>query len=90
MPETKFDSTYDHYDFPTLSLNQKSGHPGYTTLEQEAKVQQLRTMLINSGYTERIDTLTLVSVTISCFFLSSSRSSKRTHILVAFSSSPQI
>ncbi|EPQ63173.1 Bgt-4504 [Blumeria graminis f. sp. tritici] len=55
------DPKYDHYDFPTTSLCTLSGHPGHTTPEQDAKVVQLRKKLEQDGYTERLDTLTLVS-----------------------------
>lgn len=56
----KQDPKYDHYDFPTVSVNNQSGHPGHTTPEQDAQVHQLRTMLEQAGYTDRLDTLTLV------------------------------
>jgi len=56
----ELDPKYDHYDFPTTSPTPQSGHPGYTTAEQDAKVHQLRMMLEQQGYTERLDTLTLV------------------------------
>jgi hypothetical protein len=54
------DPKYDDYDFPTLSPNTQNGHPGHTTPMQDAQVFQLRTMLEQAGYTERLDTLTLV------------------------------
>ncbi|RKF62850.1 Sec14 cytosolic factor [Erysiphe neolycopersici] len=57
---TKFDPNYDYYDYPTTSINTQSGHPGHTTPEQDAKVHQLRRRLVQSGYTERVDTLTLL------------------------------
>jgi hypothetical protein len=53
---------YDHYDYPTTSPNVQSGHPGHTTPEQDAQVFQLRTQLEQAGYTERLDTLTMVRV----------------------------
>ena len=56
----QLDPKYDHYDFPTTAPNKQSGHPGHTTPEQDAQVFQLRTMLEQAGYTERLDTLTLV------------------------------
>jgi hypothetical protein len=59
-PHLELDPKYDHYDYPTTSPNKKSGHPGYTTPEQDAQVYQLRMMLEAAGYTERLDTLTLV------------------------------
>jgi hypothetical protein len=61
-PHMTLDPKYDHYDFPTTAPTAQSGHPGHLTLEQEAQVFQLRTMLEQKGYTERLDTLTLVRV----------------------------
>lgn len=54
------DPKYDHYDYPTVSSNKQSGHPGHTTPQQDAQVFQLRTKLEADGYTERLDTITLV------------------------------
>lgn len=54
------DPKYDSYDFPTYSPIDLPGHPGHTTPEQDAAVQQLRMMLEQDGHTERLDTLTLV------------------------------
>lgn len=54
------DEKYDHYDFPTTSPIKLSGHPGHTTEDQDAKVHQLRMMLEQEGYKERLDTLTMV------------------------------
>lgn len=59
-PHMELDPKYDNYDFPTTSPNKQSGHPGHTTPEQDAQVFQLRMMLEQAGYTERLDTLTLV------------------------------
>jgi hypothetical protein len=56
----KSDSKYDDYDYPTSTLEAKSGHPGHTTPEQDAQVFQLLTQLEQAGYTERLDTLSLV------------------------------
>lgn len=56
----ELDPKYDNYDYPTTSATPQSGHPGYTTAEQDAKVHQLRMMLEQGGYKERLDTLTLV------------------------------
>lgn len=56
----KLDPKYDDYDFPTTAPTAQSGHPGYLTPEQEAQVHQLRMLLESEGYTERLDTLTLV------------------------------
>lgn len=62
MPtELKSDPKYDHYDYPTTSPNVQSGHPGHTTAEQDAHVFQLRTQLEQAGYSERLDTLSMVS-----------------------------
>lgn len=54
------DPKYDQYDFPTTAPEPQSGHPGHTTPEQDAKVYQLRTMLEQEGFTERLDTLTML------------------------------
>ncbi|KKK25555.1 hypothetical protein P175DRAFT_0496139 [Aspergillus ochraceoroseus IBT 24754] len=53
-------SKYDNYDFPTTAPQAHPGHPGHTTPEQDAKVVQLRSELEQLGYTERLDTLTLL------------------------------
>ena len=63
----KLDPKYDDYDFPTTSPNVQSGHPGHTTPEQDAQVFQLRMKLEQLGYTERLDTLTLVRESPSIF-----------------------
>ena len=60
-PQLKTDSKYDDYDYPTTSPNVQSGHPGHTTPEQDAQVHQLRMQLEQAGYSERLDTLTMVS-----------------------------
>ncbi|TVY41135.1 Sec14 cytosolic factor [Lachnellula occidentalis] len=54
------DPKYDHYDYPTVSSNKQSGHPGHTTPQQDAQVYQLRTKLESEGHTERLDTITLL------------------------------
>lgn len=59
-PTLQLDPKYDHYDFPTTSPSKQSGHPGHTTPEQDAQVFQLRMKLEAAGYTERLDSLTLV------------------------------
>ncbi|EAS36595.3 SEC14 cytosolic factor [Coccidioides immitis RS] len=56
----KLDPKYDDYDFPTTAPVAQSGHPGHTTPEQDAQVAQLRMMLEALGYTDRLDTLTLL------------------------------
>lgn len=58
--DPKLDSRYDSFDFPIIAPAPQSGHPGYTTEMQEAQVSQLRMMLEQEGYTDRLDTLTLV------------------------------
>ncbi|KUM61557.1 hypothetical protein ACN42_g5557 [Penicillium freii] len=54
------DPKYDQYDFPTTAPEAQPGHPGHTSPEQDAKVHQLRAELEQLGYTERLDTLTLL------------------------------
>lgn len=54
------DPKYDQYDFPTTAPEAQPGHPGHTTPDQDAKVHQLRAELEKLGYTERLDTLTLL------------------------------
>lgn len=62
MPvELNSDSKYDDYDYPTTSPNVQSGHPGHTTPQQDAHVFQLRTQLKQAGYSERLDTLSMVN-----------------------------
>lgn len=56
----ELDPKYDDYDFPTTAPEQQPGHPGHTTKEQDAQVHQLRAMLEQEGYTDRLDTLTLL------------------------------
>ena len=59
-PHMTLDPKYDDYDFPTTAPETQSGHPGHLTDEQDAKVYQLRSMLEQAGYKERLDTLTLL------------------------------
>lgn len=54
------DPKYDDYDFPVIAPVKADGHPGHLTEEQQEKVKQLRASLEGKGYTERLDTLTLV------------------------------
>jgi hypothetical protein len=61
-PSLALDPKHDHYDYPTTAPNAQTGHPGHTTPEQDAQVSQLRMKLEQDGYTERLDTLTLVWV----------------------------
>jgi hypothetical protein len=58
-PSMTLDPKYDHYDYPTTAPTKQTGHPGHLTPEQEAQVFQLRMMLEQKGYTERLDTLTM-------------------------------
>jgi hypothetical protein len=58
--ELELDPKYDDYDFPIVSPNNQSGHPGHTTPQQDAQIYQLRMMLEQEGYKKRLDTLTLV------------------------------
>ncbi|KAI9798578.1 MAG: cytosolic factor, phosphatidylinositol/phosphatidylcholine transfer protein [Piccolia ochrophora] len=59
-PSMTLDPKYDDYDFPTTSPTKQPGHPGHLTKEQDAQVSQLRMLLEQAGYTERLDTLTLL------------------------------
>jgi len=54
------DPKYDHYDYPTTAPETKPGYPGHTTKEQDAAVHQLRMMLEQQGFKERLDTLTML------------------------------
>lgn len=54
------DPKYDNFDYPTTTPETQPGHPGHTTKEQDAQVHQLRAMLEQEGYRERLDTLTLL------------------------------
>jgi hypothetical protein len=51
---------YDDYDFPYEAATPKDGHAGHLTEQQIAQVHQLRMMLEAEGYTDRLDTLTLL------------------------------
>lgn len=53
---------YDDYDFPYEAKEPQNGHPGHLTEEQIAQVHQLRMLLEAEGFTDRLDTLTLVGV----------------------------
>ena len=59
-PEFERHLQYDDYDFPTTVPTKQNGHPGHTTPEQDAQVFQLRTQLEQAGYTERLDTLSML------------------------------
>lgn len=54
------DPKYDNYDFPVVAPVKADGHPGHLTTEQAEKVKQLRSSLEGKGYSDRLDTLTLV------------------------------
>jgi hypothetical protein len=54
------DPKYDSFDFPATNPESGTGHPGHTTPEQDEKVVQLRKELEEEGFTERLDTLTMV------------------------------
>ncbi|PWI72047.1 Sec14 cytosolic factor [Purpureocillium lilacinum] len=54
------DPKYDDYDFPYTAAEKQDGHPGFLTELQIAQVHQLRMMLEAEGYTERLDTLTML------------------------------
>lgn len=56
----ELDPKYDDYDFPTEAAEPQDGHAGHLTKEQIAQVSQFRMMLEAEGYTDRLDTLTLV------------------------------
>lgn len=56
------DPKHDHYDYPTTAPTVQSGHPGHTTPQEDAQVFQLRSMLESEGYTERLDTHTMVGI----------------------------
>lgn len=56
----ELNTKYDDYDYPTTSPVQQSGHPGHLTEAQQAQVHQLRLLLESEGYSNRLDTLTLV------------------------------
>lgn len=51
---------YDQYDYPIISPNKASGHPGHLDDKQMKAVQELRLKLESAGYTDRLDILTLV------------------------------
>ena len=56
------DPKYDDFDFPIVASVKVNGHPGHLTPEQNAAVKQLRESLEKQGYTDRLDSLTLVCV----------------------------
>jgi hypothetical protein len=58
--KVELDPKYDNYDFPVVAPVAQKGHSGHTTDMENAQIFQLRTMLEAAGFTERLDTLTLV------------------------------
>lgn len=56
----ELDPKYDDYDYPTITPEVIPGFPGHLTAAQQAQVHQLRLMLESEGYTQRLDTITLV------------------------------
>ncbi|KAF2400126.1 putative phosphatidylinositol transporter [Trichodelitschia bisporula] len=58
--EVQLDPKYDNFDHPVVAPAPQNGHPGYTTPQQDAQLFQLRSILEQEGYTERLDTLTLL------------------------------
>lgn len=62
-PTMKLNAKYDDYDFPTTAPEKNPGHPGHLSAEQESQVEQLRLLLEAEGFTDRLDTLTLVCTT---------------------------
>ncbi|KAJ9143228.1 Phosphatidylinositol-phosphatidylcholine transfer protein [Coniochaeta hoffmannii] len=56
----ELDPKYDDYDFPTTTAEVRPGFPGHLTAAQQAQVHQLRLMLEAEGYTQRLDTITLL------------------------------
>lgn len=54
------DKKYDNYDFPVEAAEPQDGHAGHLTEAQIAQVHQFRMMLEAEGFTDRLDTLTLV------------------------------
>ncbi|KAH8707460.1 hypothetical protein MY5147_005342 [Beauveria neobassiana] len=54
------DPKYDNYDFPYEAKEAQNGHAGHLNEAQIAQVHQLRMMLEAEGFTERLDTLTLL------------------------------
>lgn len=60
ITEVELDPKYDHYDFPTISIEEREGHPGFLNPAQQAQIHQLRMMLESEGFKGPLDTLTLV------------------------------
>ena len=60
MAEIERHPKYDDYDYPTTAPVKQSGHPGHTDKQQDAQVFMLRSQLEQAGYTERLDTLSML------------------------------
>ncbi|MDI1485020.1 MAG: cytosolic factor, phosphatidylinositol/phosphatidylcholine transfer protein [Ramalina farinacea] len=60
MAEIEKHPKYDDYDYPTTAPVKQSGHPGHTDKQQDAQVFMLRSQLEQAGYTERLDTLSML------------------------------
>ncbi|KAI1291317.1 CRAL-TRIO domain-containing protein [Xylaria venustula] len=58
--ELELDPKYDNYDFPTSSIEARSGHAGWLTPGQQAQVHQLRMTLESENFTGPLDSLTLL------------------------------
>lgn len=56
----ELDSQHDQYGYPTADPEACEGHIGHLTSAQQTKLQDLRSALVDEGYTTRLDTLTLV------------------------------
>ncbi|KAF2969300.1 hypothetical protein GQX73_g4282 [Xylaria multiplex] len=56
----ELDPKYDHYDFPTTSIESREGYSGHLNAAQQAQVHQLRMMLESEGFAGQLDTLTLL------------------------------
>ncbi|KAI0015824.1 Sec14 cytosolic factor [Xylariomycetidae sp. FL0641] len=56
----KLEPKYDNFEFPTTSVDTRSGTPGHLDAGQQAQVDQLRMMLEGEGFTSGLDTLTLL------------------------------
>jgi len=54
------ESKYDDYNFPSTAPGAPLGHPGNMDDIQTAKVFQLRSLLEQEGFTERLDTNTML------------------------------
>ena len=53
-------SKYDQYDFPTQTVASETGVYGHLTTEQQTTLDSFRSDLLRDGYSDRLDSLTLV------------------------------